>query len=449
MKLPLSEKLNDLADACPFPLYVVGGYVRDCIAGKLRENGDVDICAPVSAEEFCAVAEKAGAVVTAVYRGTGTVKLRLGEEEYEFACFRSDEYVRGIHTPVKTFFTYDINLDARRRDFKCNAVYYEIKSRTVCDPLGGTEDIINRRITTVADADKVFGEDGLRLMRLARQSAQLGFEPSEDCIEGAKNNVPLLKDVSAERIYAELQSILHADGAYGLQGAQYRGLKLLDKIGALDIIIPELTLGRGMKQPERFHNYDVLEHSLRTVLYSDESIRLAALLHDVGKPYCMINNGSYRMHEAESARIAKEICERLKVSKKLTAETVELSALHMYDLRCDARENKIRKFIVRNNAVLEKLLYIKQADYSACKDDSSKAPCVEKWLGIYEKMRSEGAPLNLRQLKVNGAELISAGVRTEDVGKVLLRLLDDCAIEPRLNEKKALIKRALGVCCER
>ena len=155
------------------------------------------------------------------------------------------------------------------------------------------------------------------------------------------------------------------------------------------------------------------------------------------------------MHEAESARIAKEICERLKVSKKLTAETVELSALHMYDLRCDARENKIRKFIVRNNAVLEKLLYIKQADYSACKDDSSKAPCVEKWLGIYEKMRSEGAPLNLRQLKVNGAELISAGVRTEDVGKVLLRLLDDCAIEPRLNEKKALIKRALGVCCER
>ena len=415
MKLPLSEKLNDLADACPFPLYVVGGYVRDCIAGKLRENGDVDICAPVSAEEFCAVAEKAGAVVTAVYRGTGTVKLRLGEEEYEFACFRSDEYVRGIHTPVKTFFTYDINLDARRRDFKCNAVYYEIKSRTVCDPLGGTEDIINRRITTVADADKVFGEDGLRLMRLARQSAQLGFEPSEDCIEGA----------------------------------QYRGLKLLDKIGALDIIIPELTLGRGMKQNERFHNYDVLEHSLRTVLYSDESIRLAALLHDVGKPYCMINNGSYRMHEAESARIAKEICERLKVSKKLTAETVELSALHMYDLRCDARENKIRKFIVRNNAVLEKLLYIKQADYSACKDDSSKAPCVEKWLGIYEKMRSEGAPLNLRQLKVNGAELISAGVRTEDVGKVLLRLLDDCAIEPRLNEKKALIKRALGVCCER
>ena len=288
-----------------------------------------------------------------------------------------------------------------------------IKSRTVCDPLGGTEDIINRRITTVADADKVFGEDGLRLMRLARQSAQLGFEPSEDCIEGAKNNVPLLKDVSAERIYAELQSILHADGAYGLQGAQYRGLKLLDKIGALDIIIPELTLGRGMKQNERFHNYDVLEHSLRTVLYSDESIRLAALLHDVGKPYCMINNGSYRMHEAESARIAKEICERLKVSKKLTAETVELSALHMYE------------------------------------DDSSKAPCVEKWLGIYEKMRSEGAPLNLRQLKVNGAELISAGVRTEDVGKVLLRLLDDCAIEPRLNEKKALIKRALGVCCER
>ncbi len=449
MELRISENLNNLAKACPFPLYIVGGYVRDSIAGIVSEKGDVDICAPVSADGLCAAATEVGACVTAVYRATGTVKLRLEEEEYEFACFRSDEYIRGIHTPVKTFFTDDINLDARRRDFKCNAVYYEIKSKTVCDPLGGTEDIINRRMTTVEDADKVFGEDGLRLMRLARQSAQLGFEPTEDCIEGAKNNISLLKDVSAERIYAELNSILLADEAYGINGAQYKGLKLLDKIGALDIILPELALGRGMKQNERFHKYDVLEHSLRTVLYADKSIRLSALLHDVGKPYCMINNGNYRMHEEESARIAKEVCERLKVSKKLTAETVELSALHMYDFRCDARENKVRKFIVRNSAILDKLLLIKQADYSACRDDLSEAPCVTKWLGIYEKMRSEGAPLNLKQLKVNGAELISAGVQPENVGKVLSKLLDDCAIEPSLNEKKALIKRAFNVFCER
>lgn len=448
MKLNLSEKLHILANACPFPLYVVGGSVRDSVAGLTREDSDIDVCAPASADDFCAAAKSCGATVNAVYRNTGTVKLKFGKEEYEFASFRSDEYVRGIHTPVKTFFTDDIFLDARRRDFKCNAVYYDIKAESFCDPLGGIDDIKNKRMTTVAAADKVFGEDGLRLMRLARQSAQLNFTPDKECLDGAKSNAALIADVSPERVYAELNAILHADAAYGIQGAQYRGLKLLDETGVLDIILPELTLGRAMVQNEKFHNHDVLEHSLRAVLYADASIRLAALLHDAGKPYCMINNGNYRGHETESARIAGEVCERLKVPKKLTEEVVALSALHMYDMRCDARENKVRKFIVRNNAILDKLLLIKQADFSACRDDLSEAPCVTKWRAIYEKMKEEGAPLNLKQLNVRGNELIACGIPPERIGKVLSALLDDCAMEPSLNENTALIKRAVNLYSE-
>lgn len=445
MKLHLSEKLHTLAEACPFPLYVVGGSVRDVIAGLYRKNSDIDICAPASADDFCTAAVKCGATVNAVYRNTGTVKLKFGKEEYEFASFRSDEYVRGIHTPVKTFFTDDIYLDARRRDFKCNAVYYDIKKESFCDPLGGIDDIKNKRMTTVAAADKVFGEDGLRLMRLARQSAQLGFKPDKECLDGARKNASLIADVSPERIYAELNAILHADAAYGIEGAQYRGLKLLDETGVLDVILPELTLGRGMEQNEKFHHHDVLEHSLRTVLYADESIRLAALLHDTGKPYCMIQNGNYRNHETESARISGEVCERLKVTKRLTEEVVELSALHMYDMRCDARENKIRKFIVRHGAILQKLLLIKQADFSACRDDLCEAPCVTKWRAIYEKMKEEGAPLNLKQLNVKGNELLACGIPPERIGKVLSALLDDCAMEPSLNENSALIKRAVNL----
>ncbi len=446
MKLPVPEKLKALACECDFPLYVVGGYVRDFLAGLKSDKSDIDICAPVSADEFCGAAKKCGATVNAVYANTGTVKLSFGNEEYEFASFRSDEYVRGVHNPVNTFFTDDIYLDARRRDFKCNAVYYDIKAESFSDPLGGTEDIENRRVSTVAETEKVFGEDGLRLMRLARQSAQTGFTPTEDCLEGAKRNSALIADCSAERVYAELDALLHADEKYGVKYAQYTGLKILDDTRVLDVILPELTCGRGMKQRAEFHSYDVLEHSLRAVKYADKSVRLAALLHDIGKPYCFNRFGNFHGHETESARICSEVCARLKAPKKLAESSARLAALHMYDFSLDARENKVRRFIVRNLPDLDNLLLLKQADFSACRDDTSEAPCVTKWKAIYNKMLSEGAPVNLKQLNVRGDELIAARVPKTRTGEVLQTLLEECAQNPAFNEKSKLIKRALSMC---
>lgn len=441
--MTLPENLIKLSLNCPFPLYVVGGYVRDSLAKLSSGKTDIDVCSPVAADLFIDRATQCGAEITAVYRNTGTVKLKFGNEAYEFACFRSDEYVRGVHTPVNTFFTDDILLDARRRDFKCNAVYYEIKSGKIVDPLGGVEDIENGRISTVADSDKVFGEDGLRLMRLARQAAQTGFVPTSECLDGAARNAALIKDVTEERIYCELDAILHADERYGIASAQYRGLKLLEETGVLAYILPELTLGKGMEQRKEFHRYDVLEHSLRTVKYAQPDIRLAALLHDVGKPYCMLNTGNFHGHEVESMRISREICLRFKVSKRLTEEVARLAGLHMYDVRCDARESKIRKLIVGNADIFDKLLKIKQADYSACRDDEGEAPCVTKWRGVYEKMLSEGAPVTLKQLNVRGNELIAAGMAPSSVGRVLNKLLEDCALDAKLNVKNTLIKRAV------
>ena len=441
MKIDVPEKLKKLALSCPFPLYMVGGYVRDAVCGIACNVPDIDICAPVSADEFLKIAESCGAEIDAVYRNTGAVKLGFGDEKYEFTCFRSDEYVRGVHTPVKTFFTDDMTLDARRRDFKCNAVYYDIAREEICDPLGGIADIENKRISTVADADKVFGEDGLRLMRLARFTAQLNFTPTDECLKGAANNCKLIADISVERIYSELVAILHADEKYGFEGAQYRGLKILDETRVLDIILPELTLGRGMEQNESFHNYDVLEHSLRCVLYADRQIRLAALLHDIGKPRAFIDSGNYYHHEMIGEEIAENICNRLKVPKRVTAEVMRLTGLHMYDLKCDAHEGKIRKLIVANKDIFDKLLLIKQADFSACKDSSAVAPCVIKWKGIYEKMRAEGAPTELKELEIRGDEVIEAGVPSHLVGKVLEELLYDCALNARLNDKKTLLAR--------
>lgn len=438
----LPEKLKKLAEEAPFPLYVVGGACRDYLAGLDGGKIDWDICSPVGAEQFVAVAENCGFTASAVYKNTGTVKLKADGEEYEFSCFRSDEYVRGVHSPVKIYFTDDMRLDARRRDFKCNAVYYEIAARKFRDPLGGIEDIKYRRISTVADAKKVFGEDGLRLMRLCRQAAQLGFRPDDECLRGAWENRALIRDISAERVWTELNNVLHADKKYGVKYGQYDGLELLKETGVLGEILPEIAAGDKMEQRSDFHDHDVLEHTLRCVKYADDSVRLAALLHDIGKPYCKLKTGKFAKHETEGARIAASVCARLKVPKKLAEKAVTLTALHMYDLNCAARESKVRKFIVKHYSVYDELMLLKQADYSACRDDVGKAPCVEKWEGIRAKMKREGVPFSVAELNVRGNELAEAGVGPRMISRTLDYLLSECAADARLNTKERLLKLA-------
>ncbi len=441
----LSSKLISLAKKLPCPLYVVGGRVRDYLANLQSESIDTDLSAPISAEEFSRFAADEGISTDATYKNTGTVKITVDGEWCEFTSFRSDEYVRGEHRPAATYFTDDINLDAKRRDFKCNAVYYDIAGQKFCDPLGGIEDIKAKKISTVAPAGKVFGEDGLRLMRLARIAAQTGFTPDKECLYGAKENAALIQDISAERIYTELSALLSADLKYGCADGPYRGLKILQNIGVLEKILPELAAGEGLLQRKDFHKYDVLEHSLRAVKYSSADVRLAALLHDIGKPYCYLKSGNFIGHEDEGARIAREICTRLKAPKNLTEETCILISLHMYDLRCDAKITKAKKFIVKNLAIFDKLLKVKQADFSACTDDMRTAPFVEKYTKIYGDMKREGVPFTLRELNLKGDALIKAGFAPADVGKTLESLLMDCCTGQVENEYERLLSRAVKI----
>lgn len=440
----IPQKLTVLAQNLPTPLYVVGGAVRDFLAGLTRKgNKDWDICAPLAPETLTDVAQKLGFSVQALYKNTGTVKLKDETGvEYEYCCFRSDEYVRGTHRPTNVYFTDDIRLDATRRDFTCNAVYYDIANHNYVDPLNGIPAIHEKRISTVADADKVFGEDGLRLMRLARQVATLGFTPDDACIKGAQKNCALIEDISPERIFAELRAILFADEKYGIKHGHYHGLKTLEYIGVLDKILPELTLGKNMKQRADFHNYTVLEHSLRATLYADTSIRFAALLHDVGKPFCEIRDGSSHAHPIEGARIAREILTRLRAPNHLIAETATLVALHMYDLDGKTGENKLRRFLVEHYPVLPKLLQVKQADFSGCKDDTSIAPTCKRWTALLEQMKQEHVPFTLKQLAVNGNDLLSAGLPAHRLSTILNKLLLHTATNPKDNEKIKLMKLA-------
>ncbi len=436
MKELLPENLVRLAENCP-ALYLVGGSVRDFLRGALAKKPDWDIASPASEEQLLAAAKKCGFEAVAVYPRTGTVKLKDADGTgYEFTRFRTDEYERGIHTPTKITFTDDIALDARRRDFCANAVYYDIQAGEFCDPLGGIADIQNKILRTVAPAEKVFGEDGLRLMRLARIAAQIGFSPDAECLAGATRNAALIKDIAPERIFKELDLLLFAGGT---GGAAYRGLELLKETGVLAHILPELALGDKMFQRADFHRYDVLEHSLRCVLYSAPEVRWAALLHDVGKPFCFLRDGNFHAHPEEGARLSEEILTRLKAPKRLISETAALVRLHMRDYNLEMRESKVRRCIAENYELLPKLLLLKQADFSACKDDESVAPVVTKWEGILAKMKAEGVPFSLKELAVKGDDL---EVPPERRAEILRALLLRCAEDGSFNQTSKLLKYA-------
>ncbi|MBO5736237.1 MAG: CCA tRNA nucleotidyltransferase [Clostridia bacterium] len=448
LKNLIPDPLLRLANACSSPLYLVGGAVRDCLAGLSPNSGkyDLDICSPMHFDEFLSIAKDCGLNAKSIFKNTGTVKLTDSEgKEYEYCSFRSDKYVRGTHVPVETFFTDDIGLDARRRDFTANAIYYDIKNEKIVDPLDGVTAIQEKRLTTVADSNKVFGEDGLRLMRLARQAACLGFTPDEECFLGAKQNAALIDDISPERIFTELNQLLFADEKYGQKDGVYRGLKLLDETGVLARIMPELTLGKGMAQRADFHKYDVLDHSLRACAYADKRVRLASLLHDVGKPLCTLRDGNSYAHPQEGAALAKSILHRLKAPKKDIQRIPALVEWHMYDLDCKTGENKLRRFFVTHLDILDDLLLLKQADFSACMDDFSIAPTVKRWTDLLQKMKAENAPLRVKDLALSGKDILELGVAENKIATVLNALLAHAAVYPADNNKARLSTLTLGL----
>ena len=199
-----------------------------------------------------------------------------------------------------------------------------------------------------------------------------------------------------------------------------------------------------MAQRADFHKYDVLEHSLRAVSYAPTEVRFAALLHDVGKPFCTLRDGNSFAHPEEGARIAGGILSRLKAPKRLAARTAELIGLHMYDFDCKTGENKLRRFFVCNYPLLEELLALKQADFSACTDDTSVAPTVEKWRELLSKIRAENAPLTRKELAVTGKDLLDTGLPPAHIAELLQRLLLHAVVKPQDNVKPRLIKLALG-----
>lgn len=444
MKIPCSEKLKTLCKNLGQSIYIVGGYVRNYLIDQSISK-DVDLAGVFDSQTIIKATEQVGGQVLATYKRTGTVVFKLEDQKYEYTTFREDGYTAGgKHLPEQVVWTDDIKKDALRRDFRCNAVYYDLLKEQLIDPLDGVKDIKNKVLQTVKSADEVFSHDGLRLLRLARFSGELAFSITDEVERGARKNASNILDISKERIYSELKAILICDKKYSFSDkyGHYNALKVLERCNVLSKILPQLTLGRGMAQRQDFHKYDVLEHSLRCVKYADESVRLGALLHDVGKPYCMEKFGKYHGHDKVGADIALSILKELKADNKTTTKTVRLIKNHMLDMDLMMKEQKVRLFIAKNQDIFKPLLLLKQADYSACKDDFNQCKTVEKWNKIYDKMIKENTPLCLKDLKVCAKDLLEIGVQQTQLSQALSYLFEECVKNPALNKKDKLLDLA-------
>lgn len=439
MRINISDELKLLASYFPDHVYAVGGFVRDSLLGY--PPSDADVASPVSPDEVKRLLKDSPFKVNEASKKLFTLVICGKEGSYEHTTFRKDSYTVG-HRPSEVVETTSITEDALRRDFTVNALYYDIKSDALVDPLGGLSDLYSKILRTTRNPYEVFSEDGLRLMRLSRFASSLNFSIEKETFEGARNNASVINEISAERIREELDKILVADLCYGVKNAQKHGLELLRDIGVLERILPELTAQIGMAQNPNYHKYDVFEHTLEAVRFAEPSVRLAALMHDVAKPYMKINYGFFHGHDKQGAIMTKNILSRLRYPNKVIEETARLTETHMFNLNNDAKNNTIRKFILNNFDILEKLVKLKYADYYASgTGTSSELPSADRIMQIYEEMKLNSVPFSVSELKVNGDDLTQIKeLPPERRGQCLKSLLYNRALEnsPYITREKQL-----------
>lgn len=416
-------------------LYAVGGYCRDRLLGVAPR--DLDVCSELSLDELRTLLSGTRFDVGEKSMRLGTASITAEAFRAEYTTFRTDSYPAGsgAHRPEGVTFTRDMREDASRRDFTANAIYFDPLTGEYTDFFGGREDIAGRKLRAVRDPDAVFGEDGLRVLRLVRFAAELGFDPDADTFAAAKRNAGLVSDIVPERIFAELDKIFVADTAYpglGVKDGHVRGLRLLDELGLVDLLLPVLAALKGLEQPRKYHVYDAYRHSVEAYAVAPPEVRWAALLHDVGKRVACNLYGKMHGHDAIGAEILPARLAALGMPPRRAERVARLVANHMVDLREDTSENKLRLFIVSNVDIMDDLVALKTADAYATKGEWQAEQRISR---LWRRMRTDGTPLSVRDLPVDGNDAEAAGLRGRDVGEALADLLHEAVINPALRER--------------
>jgi len=453
MKIDVPNSLSPLARAFSdtgVPAYAVGGLVRNALLGL--PPSDIDVCSRMTPDELMRELPARGMRVVPKAAEMGTVELHFEGVRVEHTTFRREAYdAGGAHRPREVAFGTSLECDARRRDFSVNALYADLLSGEVIDPTGGTADLKSRVLrTTSDDPDEILRSDALRVLRLVRFACELGFAVDKETWRAAKRNAAQLTDIAPERRRDELIRILLCDARYRLLGrdelrSPLRALRLLDEMNVWDSLVPEFLEARGMVQRPDHHRYDVLEHSFRVcaLMPPDETLRLAGLLHDVGKPACRRETGKMYAHDEYGEAIAERVLTGLRFPKRMVKDVCALVRDHMYDVQNQAKEDTLRlRFAAWGRERTMCQILLREADIRGCGYNTGYVAL--RWRALFACMLRDGTPFSERELAVTGDELkeVSGLPEGEALGALKRELYLHCVRHPQDNRRERLLHLA-------
>lgn len=452
-----------------FKAYLVGGCLRDLLMNRIPK--DWDIATDAKPQEIQKIFPES------VYENNfGTVGVKTDSEDptlkiIEVTTFRKDGNYSDSRHPDEVTFAKTIEEDLARRDFTVNAMALRLTTDTehltpdkkstppgqglsvsgqvfFVDPFGGAKDLENRIIRAVGNPHERFEEDALRLMRAVRFETQLGISDGwrieEKTAEAVRNLSGRLALIAHERIRDEVEKLLICRDAAA-------GIRRLEELGLLKLIIPELREGIGCGQ-NKHHIYTVFEHNVRALEHAAKQnfsleVRLASLLHDVGKPKTKRGEGpdcTFYGHQVVGERMARNILTRLHFSNKIIDTVALLVREHMFMYDPDVVTMAgVRRLVRRVGAEnMDDLLRVREGDRIGSGVPKARTYRMRHLEAMIEKAKTD--PISPKMMKVNGNDLMKdldmkPGPR---LGKIIAVLLEDILDDPAMNEKKILLKRA-------
>jgi len=416
--------------------WVVGGCVRDALLQ--RTVSDWDVATDARPEEMMQIFPRA--IPTGLKHGTVTV--RSGALQVELTTLRGEGAYSDGRRPDEVTFTDDIAKDLGRRDFTINAIACDPVSGALIDPYDGQKDLDARVLRAVGNPLERFAEDGLRVLRAARFAATLEMELDPETYRAIAPTLETYKKVSAERIRDEWIKAMKAR-------RPSRAFEIMRTTGILSITCPELELGVGMRQ-NRYHAYDVWRHGMECMdaCAGDPILRIAALLHDVGKPGSRAfseKTGDYTFydHDRIGAEIADPICVRLRFSNDERVRITSLVRHHLFHYTEEWGDATVRKWIRRvGKDRVEDLYLLNEADVRAKGlDATADLAALETLKAHVRRVLEAGAALTTHDLKIDGNVLMrELSLRPGPLlGRILQHLLELVIADPALNEPDVLL----------
>ena len=414
--------------------YIVGGYVRDSLLGI--EPSDCDFVTNLDYSKLLEIFKDFSP--KEIGKHFGIIQIIYNGKAYEIAKYRKDIGVPEDRKEQEIEFTNSIMEDLKRRDFTINAIAYDGKNFRYVE--GAEEDLKNKTLRFVGDPIARIKEDPLRIMRFIRFLATKNLESAFE-IEKLKDYLYLLDKISMERIRDEFNKII-------LSKDIENALSILEKSGVLEYIIPEWSATIDFDQKNSHHYLTVDEHIKKVVSLCDEDLelRIAALLHDIGKPQTFTldseGKGHFYNHEIESAKIVESILKRMKYSAKISSSIKNLVLYHLNTFKNSGRKY-VKKLIneMGKDEVLKlfKLMEFDRIAHNPPHDFRS----LNELKRLYNEIIEKEEAVSIKDLKISGKDIIELGVsQGKEIGLVLKLIFERVLEDSSLNERKILIKLA-------